>query len=32
VLVLDSSGAALYNSSGEVDTDVISGLLDNALR
>ncbi|MGA1986898.1 MAG: hypothetical protein ABSG72_11565 [Candidatus Sulfotelmatobacter sp.] len=32
VLVLDSSGAALYNSSGEVDTDVISGLLDKALR
>jgi hypothetical protein len=32
VVVLDSSGAPLYNSSGEVDASVISGLLDKALR
>jgi len=32
VVVLDASGAALYNSSGEVDEKVISGLLDKALR
>jgi hypothetical protein len=30
VVVLDSSGAALYNSSGEVDERVISPLLDKA--
>ena len=32
VVVLDASGKALYNSSGEVDSSVISGLLDKALR
>jgi len=32
VVVLDGSGAAVYNSSGEVDEAVISGLLDKALR
>ena len=32
VVVLDGSGSALYNSSGEVDEAVISGLLDKALR
>jgi len=32
VVVLDASGAALYNSSGEVDEGQISGFLDNALR
>jgi hypothetical protein len=32
VVVLDASGAARYNSSGEVDEAVISGLLDKALR
>jgi len=32
VLVLDSSGTALYNRAGEVDETVISGLLDRALR
>ena len=32
VVVLDASGAALYNSSGEVEERVISGLLDKALR
>jgi hypothetical protein len=32
VIVLDASAAALYNSSGEVDEGVISGLLDQALR
>ena len=31
VVVLDPSGSALYNSSGEVDDAVISGLLDKAL-
>ena len=32
VVVLDASGAAVYNSSGEVDESVISGLLDKSLR
>jgi hypothetical protein len=32
VMVLDRSGAVLYNRSGEVDSAVISGLLDRALR
>jgi hypothetical protein len=32
VVVLDASGAALYNSSGEIDEATISGLLDKALR
>src|SRR6267378_4176600 len=32
VVVLDATGAAVYNSSGEVDEGVISGLLDKALR
>lgn len=32
VVVLDASGSALYNSSGEVDDAVISRLLDKALR
>jgi hypothetical protein len=32
VVVLDASGVAVYNSSGEVDESVISGLLDKALR
>jgi hypothetical protein len=32
VVVLDRSGTALYNRSGEVDSAVISGLLDEALR
>jgi hypothetical protein len=32
VVVLDASGASLYNSSGEVEESVISGLLDKALR
>jgi hypothetical protein len=32
VVVLNSSGAVLYNSSGEVDERVISGLLDKALQ
>ena len=32
VVVLDASGAARYNSSGEVDEAVISGVLDKALR
>jgi len=32
VVVLDSSGKALYNSSGEVDAAVISTLLDKSLR
>jgi hypothetical protein len=31
-MVLDRSGAVLYNRSGEVDSAVISGLLDRALR
>jgi hypothetical protein len=32
VMVLDRSGAVVYNRSGEVDSAVISGLLDRALR
>lgn len=32
VMVLDRSGAVLYNRSGEVDSAVISSLLDRALR
>lgn len=32
VIVLDKVGTPLYNSSGEVDASVISGLLDKALR
>jgi hypothetical protein len=32
VVVLDAAGAALYNSSGEVEETVISGTLDKALR
>lgn len=32
VVVLNSSGTALYNSSGEVDESVISPLLEKALR
>ncbi len=32
VVVLDASGAPVYNSSGEVEESVISGLLDKALR
>jgi hypothetical protein len=32
VVVLDGAGAALYNSSGEVDESIISGMLDKALR
>jgi len=32
VVVLDSSGKPLYNSSGEVDGSVIAGLLDKELR
>jgi len=32
VVVLDANGAAVYNSSGEVDEGVISSLLDKALR
>jgi hypothetical protein len=32
VIVLDASGAAVYNSSGEVEEAVISGLLDRTLR
>jgi hypothetical protein len=32
VVVLDSTGTPLYNSSGEIDSSVISGLLDKALR
>lgn len=32
VVVLDASGSALYNRSGEVDGAVISSLLDKALR
>ena len=32
VVVLDSSGSAVYNSSGEVDESIISGLLDKALH
>jgi hypothetical protein len=32
VVVLNASGAAIYNASGEVDSGVISGLLDKTLR
>jgi thioredoxin-like negative regulator of GroEL len=32
VVVLDASGTAVYNSSGEVEESVISGLLDKTLR
>ena len=32
VIVLDGSGSAIYNSSGEVEDAVISGLLDKSLR
>ncbi|HTS35257.1 MAG TPA: hypothetical protein VMH04_06270 [Candidatus Solibacter sp.] len=32
VVVLDSSGSAVYNSSGEVDETVVSGRLEKALR
>ena len=32
VIVLDASGAALYNSSGEVEEGVISDLIDKTLR
>ena len=32
VVVLDASGEALYNQSGEVEEGTISGLLDKALR
>jgi hypothetical protein len=32
VVVLDASGAPLYNGSGEVDEAVISGILDKAIR
>jgi hypothetical protein len=32
VVVLDATGAAVYNSSGEVDESLIGGLLDKALR
>jgi hypothetical protein len=32
VVVLDASGKSVYNSSGEVDSSVISSLLDKALR
>jgi hypothetical protein len=32
VMVFDRSGAVLYSRSGEVDSTVISGLLDRALR
>lgn len=32
VVVLDTNGAAIYNSSGEVEEEAISGLLDRALR
>ena len=32
VVVLDAAGSPLYNSSGEVDDAVISGLLDKTLR
>lgn len=32
VLVLDSSGNALYNRSGEIDSSVISSLFEKALR
>ena len=32
VVILDASGSALYNRSGEVDSAVISRLLDKSLR
>jgi len=32
VVVLDASGSPLYNHSGEVDSAVISSLLDRTLR
>jgi thioredoxin-like negative regulator of GroEL len=32
VVVLDASGAAVYNSSGEVEESVISGVIDKTLR
>ena len=32
VVLLDSTGTPLYNSSGEIDSSVISGLLDKAPR
>ena len=32
VVVLDASGAAVYNSSGEVEEGIVSGLLDRTLR
>lgn len=32
VMILDRAGSVVYNRSGEVDTAVISGLLDQALR
>jgi hypothetical protein len=32
VVVLDASGTAVYNTSGEVEESVISGLLDKTLR
>jgi hypothetical protein len=32
VVLLDASGAAIYNHSGEVDGAVIAGLLDKTLR
>lgn len=32
VVVLDASGAAVYNASGEVEENAISGLLDKVLR
>ena len=32
VIVLSSSGSVLYNSSGEVEENIISGLLDKALQ
>ena len=32
VVILDASGSALYNRSGEIDGAVISGLLDKTLR
>ena len=32
VVVLDGAGEALYNSSGEVEESIISGIFDKALR
>jgi hypothetical protein len=32
VVVLDNAGTPLYNASGEIDSSVISDLLDKALR